>query len=78
MTVYQNPVNGYKESVTCWSILWAFLFGPFYFCFKGAWGWAALSVIAAIVTAGVSLFVFPFAAPSILETMYMKQGYKRV
>src|SRR5262245_65720470 len=37
-TYFENPVNGYVEKATgSWTWLWAFLFGPFYLAYKGAW-----------------------------------------
>ena len=44
------------------SWLWCFLFGPFWFAFIGSWKWFAISMLAAVVTLGLSALVMPFFA----------------
>lgn len=40
-TYFKNPANEYIEKATGgWTWLWAFLFGPFYYLYKGAWPYA--------------------------------------
>jgi len=47
---FENPANGYREKATGgWTWLWALLFGPFYFLYKGAWPHAVVSFVLTIV-----------------------------
>lgn len=72
MTVhFRNPSNGYIEKATgefWW--LWAFLFGAFYFAYKGLWDHAVLYVIAALVTLGLSMLIYPFFAAKLVRKRY--------
>lgn len=57
------------------SWLWAFLFGPFYFGYKGLWGHALLYMFAAFVTLGLSWFVYPFFAKHLVIRRYVEMGW---
>ena len=72
--VFQNPANGHRERVGA-AGLWAFLFGPFYFGYKGAWGHAALYLLAGLATFGVSAFIYPFFAKHIIRKHYLHAGW---
>ena len=50
------------DESTSLSWLWCAFFGPFWFLYIGAYGWAVLSLFLALVTAGLSSFVVPFFA----------------
>ncbi|MFO0271347.1 MAG: DUF2628 domain-containing protein [Gemmatimonadota bacterium] len=86
MRVYEHPLNGYREEVTRWAMLWALLFGPLYFIAKGAYGLAFLifliAIVIAVPTAGVGPFIVHvivvFATPSLLDRSYMRRGWRRV
>lgn len=86
MAVFENPMNGYRESVGGSAILWTLLFGVFYLAYKGAWGWAFIGFLAALllgsVTFGVGALVvwvlLAFAAPGLVEKSYLRKGWKRV
>lgn len=58
MATYENPANGYREEVSRISILWAVLFGFFYFAIKGAWAYALLAFLIAPVSAAAWFIVF--------------------
>lgn len=58
--------------------LWCFLFGSFYFIYKGIWRHAIISFILTIATVGISWIVYPFIASNILENNYLKNGWKPV
>lgn len=44
------------------SWLWCLFFGPLWFAFIGSWKWFSISLLAAIVTAGLSVIILPFFA----------------
>lgn len=76
MARFQNPANGYVEhsnSPVSW--LWVLLFGPFYFIARGIWTHAIISLVAAIVTVGLSWLVYPFAVYAITNNHYRRQGW---
>ena len=86
---FRNPANGYEEEVTNWSRLFAFLFGFFYFAYKGLWRhvliqlaamWAAVSLFYG--AAGAPLFFlwagYAIAAPGLLRSGYLRKGWKPV
>lgn len=76
---FQHPVSGSVVKATGeFSWLWAFLFGPFYFGYKGLWGHAVLYVLAAIVTFCVSWFIYPFFAKGIVVRRYLDMGWREV
>lgn len=74
-TTLVNPVNNYEISVS-YAFLWCFLFGSFYFAYKGVWGQAFLSAIIAIFTCGISWLIYPFFAEKIIVDHYRKAGWK--
>lgn len=71
---FRNPLNGYEEEVgIAWP--WCLLFGPLYFAAKGVWSHAAISLIVAIATGGLSWLVYPFFARAIVEQHYLRNGW---
>lgn len=58
MAVFENPANGYTETVGWGSAVLAGLFGVFYLAYRGLWGFALLWVFAvpagAILMAGIA------------------------
>jgi hypothetical protein len=77
MLRFQNPDNGYEESVTH-AGLWCLICGPLYFAHKGAWSHAAISTVAAVVTGGFSWLVYPFFARRAVKTSYLRRGWRQV
>lgn len=78
-TYFQNPANGYVEvATTPWTWLWALLFGPFFFAYKGLWGHALLSLFSALVTVGISTFIYPFFAAGLIRRRYGQAGWRKV
>lgn len=86
-TTYRNPSNGYAESVSGLSVLWAMLFGMFWWMVKGLWPHAliqfvlALALIGTMGPAGIMLvwivqFAYAFAAPSALGKAYLRKGWR--
>jgi hypothetical protein len=74
---FRNPSNGYVETVSH-PMLWTFLFGCFYFAFKGVWSHAVLGFVAAILTSGLSWFIYPLFAPAIMRSHYLRNGWTPV
>ena len=57
-----NAMAEELDESTSLSWLWCLLFGPFWFAFIGSWKWFFISLLAAIVTAGLSIVIMPFFA----------------
>ncbi|MDZ7760841.1 MAG: zinc ribbon domain-containing protein [Desulfovermiculus sp.] len=72
---YKNPANGYLEEVDSLVFIWTLLFGPIYFAVKGVWRHVVASFLIAVLTFGVSWFIYPFFAKSILRTHYLRMGW---
>ena len=77
MTVsFKNPANGYIETgYGGFAPLWCFLFGPFYFVYKGNWRHAILFGVFTPLSLGIAWFVYPFLVYKINHTHYMRQGW---
>ena len=78
MKKFKNKSNGDVEEISGLTWLWAFLFGPFYFAFKGIWRHAVISFFAAILTVSISVFIYPFFAKGIVRNHYLHNGWKAV
>lgn len=88
MKTFENPSNGYRESVPSAAALWALLFGLFYFMVRGAWAHAVIYLIlclVAVATGPLAVLLIPvvwvgyaLAAPGILERRYLSQGWREV
>jgi hypothetical protein len=74
---FENPTNGYVEEVSC-APLWSLLAGCFYFAAKGVWAHAVAGGLLAIVTGGLSWFIYPFFATQIMRTNYLRRGWRDV
>jgi len=70
----RNPQNDYVEESSL-PFLWCLLFGAFYFMFKGAWAHAVLFVLFALLTAGITWFIYPFFASAIVKKTYLRKGF---
>jgi hypothetical protein len=84
-TYFQNPANGYTEKATGgWTWLWAFLFGPIYLIYKGAWPHALVYLLVAIFlnspsAAGAAFILIEIAYAAaiypIVRTTYRRAGW---
>lgn len=74
---FKNPANGYIENSSV-PALWCFLFGGIYFLVKGVFRHFFLFFLFAVCTIGISLFVYPFFAKSILRAHYGRMGWQEV
>lgn len=76
MTTYINPQNQFEERADLpW--LWTLLFGSFYFAYKGVWIHAAVSLVLAIITSGISWLIYPLFANAIVHKHYMHKGWNQ-
>lgn len=76
---FKNPTNGYVEKgTTGWSWLWALLFGPFYFVYKGVWGHALINFFLGPMTLGIVWIVYAFFAAGIVRKNYRQRGWIQV
>ena len=75
---FKNPSNGYVEEVSSLVWLWVFLFPGFYFGFKGVWSHFFLGLILALFTYGISIFIYPFFAVSIMQNNYLRRGWIQI
>jgi hypothetical protein len=80
---FKNPQNDYVEESWCpW--LYALLFCPLYFLFKGIYRHFFLSLIVILVTSWtivvpvLTWIVYAFAAPSIVAESYLRKGWVEV
>lgn len=85
-TYFQNPSNGYIEMATSrWTWLWALLFGPFFFLYKGAWVEVIVYLLTPFVPSdnlliSISAYLlvwigYAFAARSLLNLRYHRRGW---
>ena len=76
---FKNPMNDYEETVSSsLSWLWCFLFGPIYWAVKGIWRHAVVHLVLAMITAGISHFVYPFFTYKIIRKHYNKIGWTEI
>lgn len=75
--MHRNPTNGYTEESSI-PFLWCFLFGSFYFVYKGIWTHVLLSLIFAAFTLGISWFIYPFFARGIVDNSYLRKGWEKI
>ena len=76
MSTFKNPMNGMVETSTgALSWLWCFLFGPFYFLVKGNIKQMFLFLLFAILSGGISMFVYPFMIRGINDAKYLRTGW---
>lgn len=84
MATFENPQNGYRESVTFGPFVWALLFGPLYYMIRGIWSHAIVLLILTLVlwpTIIGAMFVWivwAFLAPIIVANSYRRKGWVEV
>lgn len=86
MATFENPHNGYRETVGGSAILFTLLFGCFYLAYKGAWGWAILSFFIVVFLGAFSFGVLGFIAwlciapfaPAMVRQTYLRRGWRQV
>ena len=79
MAAFENSANNHRVEVgTFGPFIWTLLFGALYFLVKGSFKHFLLGIIAAIITVGISWFIYPFFAPGIIRNMYLEKGYRQI
>lgn len=89
MRRFINPANGYEERVSGFAVLWAFLFGAFYFAWRGVWTHAVvyfglvlvlISILGpfAILVLLPLWIVYALLAPGIVARDYLRRGWREV
>ena len=73
--VFRNPENGYQVTRSHPG-LGTLCFGSLYFAALGIWTHALVSLVAAILTFGISWVIYPLFAKGILEDHYLSKGWK--
>jgi hypothetical protein len=73
-TILVSP-DGQKEIVLDKVFLWTLLMGPFYFAYLNVWDSAIVSGILALISGGLSVFIYPFFAERIIIETYKKKGW---
>ncbi len=90
MIVFENPSNGYRESIEqIGPKIGVFFLGGFYLIFRGLWHdliiWLLIVLVGFSIHFGVGIFfgiltnvVYIFIINSRLEKFYWRKGWKRV
>ena len=71
---FKNKDTGFIEQSN-YVFLWTLLFGVFYFLVKRVWNHALISCGVALMTAGLSWFIYPFFSKKILRKFYLRNGW---
>ena len=66
---FRNSSNTYMVKTTM-PFLWCLLLGPLYFLKHEAWAAAAISLLLAFVTVGISWLFMPFTAAGFIRSSY--------
>lgn len=85
---FENPLNQYREKVTAWVYLWAFIVGPVWYLWRGLPFWAAYYMIATWATIALgggygwiwllSCVLFAASSRHVLTLSYLRRGWKLV
>lgn len=71
---FKHPTTDYVETIESpW--VWVLIGGSIYFIIKGIWTHAVASMFLALVTCGLSWFIYPIFARDIVRAHYLKQGW---
>ena len=74
--IFKNPKNDYEEIVyTSKSPMYCFLFGGFFWAYKGIWKQAFLYIIFSLLTFGFSNLIYPFKCKEIIKTYFLRNGW---
>lgn len=83
--IFENPANGYRETIGGGAIAGALFLGPLYFLAKGLWThaiiWLVLGLFFLWATPPFVVFLPPIyaaLAPSLLTANYLRKGWKEV
>lgn len=83
--VFENPANGYRETIGVGSIFGALFLGPLYFLAKGLWThaliWMAVALLLLSAVPPFAVFLPPIyaaLASSLLKANYLRKGWKEI
>ena len=83
--IFENPANGYRETVDGSTIAGAFFLGPLYLLAKGLWThafiWTSVATLLIIVAAPFILLLIPIYAalvPSLMKANFLRKGWVEV
>ena len=75
-TILRNPMTGATATLKKWPTFWLTLvFGCFYLAYREAWLHAAIALVLALVTSGLSWLIYPFFAYRIVVDSYRRKGW---
>ncbi|MCM8736012.1 hypothetical protein M5E06_17910 [Azospirillum sp. A1-3] len=85
MSMFRNPSNGYRQSVGPQTVAWMLFLGPIYLLAKGAWSYAAITLMVMALIAfvpGVPLLAicgiwiaFAMSSPLMMADHYKRSGW---
>lgn len=75
---FKSPSTGEEVKVSGNAGLLTFMFGVIYFAVKGIWLHAFMSLILAIITSGISWFIYPFFTNMIMRKHYTSKGWVEI
>lgn len=85
---YQHPFNDYIEDTSVFTYLWATMFGPLWYAYKGMWFWAlviaCISFYLILMTEGAwyafiaSYFLSGILSRLLADVHYQRHGWKRL
>jgi hypothetical protein len=76
---FRNPVTGHTLRVERSSTFFlTLLFGCFYLAYKEAWLHAAIALLLAFVTYGLSWIIYPFFAYRVIVDTYRRKGWVEI
>lgn len=71
-----NPQNGFVvRGYGAFWVLWAYLFGPFYYAAKGLWGHAIIFFLLIAPTLGLIWLLYPLFADGLIRRKYLEAGW---
>lgn len=79
MAKFRHPLSAYTERVDFVpTFIGTLILGTIYFAIRGVWRHAIASLLFAVLTCGISWFIYPFFAPGIIRRDYLRKGWIRV
>jgi hypothetical protein len=74
--IFRHPTTGKVVTIKEWPTFWlTVLLGCFYLAYKEVWLHAAIALVLAIFTSGLSWLVYPFFAYRLVVDGYRRKGW---
>jgi hypothetical protein len=75
-TTLRNPATGATLTISSLPTFWLTLvFGCFYLAYREVWLHAAIALVLALLTAGISWLIYPFFAYRLVVDSYKRKGW---